>query len=114
MAPVAPWSFLTSHGKALVIMTRDPEILLRDLAEGLALSERRTHAIVSDLTASGYVVKRRQGRRNHYEVQTQLPLPEFSLEGDGRAIGAVLSVLVAPPDRRRWVRRALDRAPRPA
>ena len=52
------------------------------------------YAIVTDLTAAGYVVKEKDndGRRNRYQIQTHLPLPE-SL-GRERTIGEVLDVLV--------------------
>ena len=72
----------------------------------LAISERRTYAIVTDLTDAGYLVKRKEGRRNRYEIQTHLPLPEFT--GRDQAIGAVLDLLAAPQERRRFSRRSGD------
>ena len=58
----------------------------------LDITERRAHGIVTDLTEAGYVVKEKDGRRNRYRVQAQLPLPE-SITGD-RTIGEVLGTLV--------------------
>jgi hypothetical protein len=103
---VTKWSFLTNHGRALLCIARDPEVRLREIATSLAISERRTYAIVTDLTAAGYLVKSREGRRNRYEIQSHLPLPEFT--GRDQAIGVVLSLLAAPQERRRWNRRADD------
>ncbi len=103
---VANWSFLTNHGRALLCISRDPEVRLREIAMNLAISERRTYAIVTDLTDAGYVVKNKEGRRNRYQVQTHLPLPEFT--GRDQAIGAVLDLLAAPSERRRFTRRAGD------
>ncbi len=100
------WSFLTNHGRALLCIARDPEVRLRDIAGNLAISERRAYAIVTDLTTAGYVVKRKEGRRNRYEIQTHLPLPEFT--GRDQAIGVVLDLLAAPEERRRFARRADD------
>jgi hypothetical protein len=100
------WSFLTNHGRALLCIARDPEVRLREIATSLAISERRTYAIVTDLTVAGYLVKSREGRRNRYVIQTHLPLPEFS--GRDQAIGAVLDLLAAPEERRRFARRAGD------
>jgi DNA-binding IclR family transcriptional regulator len=108
MGVVARWSFLTNHGRALLCIARDPEVRLREIAASLAISERRTYAIVTDLADAGYVVKLREGRRNRYQVQTHLPLPEFT--GRDQAIGAVLDLLAAPEERRRFARRSGDAA----
>jgi hypothetical protein len=103
---VPHWSFLTNHGRALLCIARDPEVRLREIAMSLAISERRTYAIVTDLTDAGYLLKSKEGRRNRYEIQTQLPLPEFA--GRDQAIGVVLDLLAAPEERRRFSRRAGD------
>jgi hypothetical protein len=103
---VTHWSFLTNHGRTLLCIARDPEVRLREIANNLAISERRTYAIVTELTDAGYLVKRKHGRRNRYEIQTHLPLPESS--GRDQAIGAVLELLAAPEERRRFRRRADD------
>jgi predicted DNA-binding transcriptional regulator len=103
---VTRWNFLTNHGRALLCIARDPEVRLREIAMTLAISERRTYAIVTDLTDAGYLVKSKEGRRNRYEIQTHLPLPEFT--GRDQAIGAVLDLLAAPQERRRFSRRSGD------
>jgi hypothetical protein len=46
---------------------------------------------VSDLTEAGYIVKTKDGRRNRYEVQAHMPLPEPNSRE--RAIGEVLDLL---------------------
>jgi len=67
------WSFLTSHARVLPCLARDPGARLRDLAASPDITERRTHGIVTDLTAAGYVIKQKDGRRNRYQVQAPLP-----------------------------------------
>ena len=85
------WSFLTNHARVLLCIARDPGVRLRDVAADLGITERRAHAIVADLTAAGYVVKHKNGRRNRYQIQADLPLREpASLEP---AIGDVLAML---------------------
>lgn len=64
---------------------------LRELAAELGVTERSAYAIVNDLVQGGYVVKERDGRRNRYEIQHHLPLPEAP-EEEG-AIGEVLRLL---------------------
>ncbi len=86
------WSLLTRHFRALLCIARDPEVRLRDIATGLGITERRAYDIVKELTEAGYVVKERVGRRNLYEIQNDLAIPE-SLE-QKRAIGEVLDLFV--------------------
>jgi hypothetical protein len=51
----------------------------------------RLRGIVTDLTAAGYVVKQKDGRRNRYQIQAHLPLPEPASQEP--AIGEVLALL---------------------
>jgi hypothetical protein len=87
----ATWNFLTNHGRALLCIADDPDVRIRDIATTLGITERRTHGIVTDLTDAGYLIKTKEGRRNRYEVQTHLPIPEPTARE--RAIGDVLELL---------------------
>ena len=91
---MATWSFLTNHGRALLCIANDPEVRLRDIAASLSITERRAYGIVNDLTDAGYVIKTKDGRRNRYEIQAHLPLPEPSSRA--HAIGDVLDLLTGP------------------
>ena len=64
---------------------------MRDIAASLGITERRAYGIVTDLTAAGYVVKEKDGRRNRYQIQPHLPLHEPASQGP--AIGEVLALL---------------------
>lgn len=64
---------------------------LRDIAATVGITERSAFGIVTDLTNAGYVVKRKDGRRNRYQIQSHLPLPEPTAQE--RSIGDVLAVL---------------------
>jgi MarR family len=99
--PVKEWGFLTNHARVLVCVAHDPGIRLRDIATTLGITERSAHSIVTDLVNAGYVVKERDGRRNRYQIQHHLPLPEAT--GSQRTIGEVLDLLVesGTPRRRR-------------
>jgi len=85
------WNFLTNHGRALLCIAHDPEVRLRDIAASLGITERRAFGIVNDLTEAGYVIKDKDGRRNRYQVQKHLPLPD-AVERE-QAIGQVLDLL---------------------
>jgi len=86
------WSFLTNHARVLLRIARDPGARLRDIAAGLGITERTAYGIVTDLTEAGYVVKQKDGRRNHYQIQAHLPLPDPV--GEAPAIGDVLTTLM--------------------
>ena len=92
------WTFLSNHGRALLCIARDPGARLRDIADSVAVTERRAHGIVSDLVAAGYVVKHKEGRRNRYTIQAHLPLPENS--GSERTVGELLDLLSGTDDSR--------------
>ena len=59
----------------------------------MGITERTAYGIVTDLTDAGYVVKERDGRRNRYQIQEHLPLPET--DSRERAIGEVLALLAS-------------------
>jgi DNA-binding IclR family transcriptional regulator len=72
-------------------IAHDPSVRLREIALELGITERSAYSIVSDLDAAGYVVKQKDGRRNRYLIQEDLPLPEAS--DRELAIGQVLALL---------------------
>ena len=66
---MANWSFLTSHARVLMCIAHDPGARLRDIAASLGSTERSAYGIVAGLTAAGYVIKLKDGRRNRYQIQ---------------------------------------------
>ena len=91
MLMVANWTFLTNHARVLLCIAHDPGVRLRDIAASLGITERSAYGIVTDLTAAGYIVKQKNGRRNHYQIQAHLPLPEPTSRE--RTVGEVLALL---------------------
>ena len=85
------WSFLTNHGRVLLCIAHDPGVRLRDIAASVGITERSAYGIVTDLAAAGYAVKQKDGRRNRYQIQAHLPLPEPTSQK--LAIGEVLALL---------------------
>ena len=87
------WGFLTNHARVLLCIARDPGVRLRDIASSLGITERSAHGFVTDLTAAGYVLKQKDGRRNRYQIQAHLPVP-----GPGTrepAIGEIVALFAA-------------------
>jgi len=92
------WTFLSNHGKALLCSSRDSGARIGDIAETVAITERRAHDILTDLAPAGYVVKTKEGRRNRCTIQSHLPLPEGS--GSNRTVGELLHLLAGTDDQR--------------
>ncbi len=88
------WSFLSNHGRVLLFLAHDPGIRLRDIAAQMGITERSAYGIVADLTEAGYVTKVKDGRRNRYQIQAHLPLPEPTSRE--RTVGEVLALLAGP------------------
>ena len=89
------WGFLTKHALVLLCIARDPGVRLRDIAAAVGITERSAFGIVSDLAAAGYIVKEKGGRRNRYQVETNLPVPEWA---DRRLVIGDLLALLAGED----------------
>jgi hypothetical protein len=70
----AGWTFLSHHAQVLLCIARDPDARLRQIATEVGITERSVQAIVNDLVVAGYLTRTRVGRRNHYEVHTDVPL----------------------------------------
>lgn len=68
------WTLFTNHGHTLLLLAREPELRLRDLAERVGITERAVQRIVTELAEDGYLEVRREGRRNTYRVLADRPL----------------------------------------
>jgi DNA-binding MarR family transcriptional regulator len=88
------WSFLTNHAGVLLCIARDPGIRLREIGDTVGVTERAAHRIVGELADAGYITRERNGRRNHYEIQDQLPLPDPLARG--KKVGELLTILATP------------------
>jgi predicted transcriptional regulator len=86
------WKFLTNHAQVLACIAHDPGVLLREISERVGITERAAHRIVTELTDGGYITRERNGRRNHYTIQSGLPLPDRL--GRVQRISDLLSILI--------------------
>ena len=62
------WTFLTNHGHVLVCLAADPDMVLRDVATRVGITERAVQQIVKDLEQAGVIARVRVGRRNRYVI----------------------------------------------
>lgn len=85
------WNFLTNHAHVLVALYRDPDLRQRDIARLVGITEGAVQRILNELEQTGYLSIERVGRRNHYEVNTQVEL-RHPLDA-GHNVGQVLESL---------------------
>ena len=86
------WTFLSNHAHVLLLLAKEPEIRLRDVAGRVGITERAVQRIVADLEADSYIERERLGRRNRYKVHRELPL-RHPIEAH-RKIASLISLVV--------------------
>ena len=89
------WSFLTNYAQVILCIARDPGVRLREIGEAVGITERAAHRIVVELAAAGYISRTRNGRRNHYTIESDLPLPDPLARG--QKVGDLLAILAGQP-----------------
>ena len=68
------WTFLTNHAHVLIVLHREPSIVLREVALKVGITESAVQRIIQDLEEEGFIQREKIGRQNHYEVLTDQPL----------------------------------------
>lgn len=96
-APRAPepevhrWTFLSNHAHVLIILDRDPEIVLREVAIRVGITERAVQRIIHELEEEGFLERKKVGRQNRYRVLRKKPL-RHPVESH-RSIGDLLDLM---------------------
>jgi DNA-binding transcriptional ArsR family regulator len=88
---MSDWKFLSNHALVLSYIAHHPRVTGRELASAVGITERATRKIIADLLQTGYIDKKREGRRNHYRVNSDLDLRHPI--HDETAIGDLLEAL---------------------
>jgi len=63
------WTFITNHAQVLLYVAAHPEARVRDVAEAVGITERRTYGILRDLDDGGFIERRRVGREVHFKIR---------------------------------------------
>ena len=87
----AHWTFLTNHSHVLVLLSRNPFLVLREVALQVGITERAVQRIIADLESAGVIEREKVGRQNHYRIRTKQPL-RHTLTSQC-TIGALLAVI---------------------
>jgi hypothetical protein len=102
------WTFLSNHGHVLVCLADDPDLLLKDIASRVGITERAVQQIVTDLEDADVLTRHREGRRNRYVISRDVRF-RHSLEA-GLRVGDFLDIV----RRRPRLHVADERAPGPS
>ena len=62
------WTFLTNHSYVLICLAMDPDLLLREVAARVRITERAVQKIVQELEEGGVLLRSKEGRRNRYKI----------------------------------------------
>ena len=80
LSTLRSWTFLTKHADVFLALARESSMRIPEIAVAAAITERSTYRILADLEHAGYVRRRKEGRRNHYELRVDLPWGEPVVE----------------------------------
>ena len=85
------WTFLTNHSHVLIVLHANPDLVLREVALKVGITERAVQRIIHDLEDGGFIQRERVGRRNRYVVLVGEPL-RHPIEAH-RTIGDLLALI---------------------
>ena len=95
---MAEWKFFTNHALVLLCLANDPDMLLREIADAVGITERAAHRIIGDLEEGGFISRERKGRRNYYQVHPEAALSQPGLDHPmlkGRSMGEIAVSYIA-------------------
>lgn len=75
----------------LVLLSRNPSLVLREVALRVGITERAVQRIIADLESGGVIEREKVGRQNHYRICLDQPL-RHPIEAH-RTIGDLLELL---------------------
>jgi len=90
------WTLLTNHGRILLIIARDQDLRIRDVALAAGVTERRAQSIIVDLEQAGYINKKREGRRNVYSINRKRPFRHPA--ESGHKVGELIDLFASPTE----------------
>jgi len=90
------WGFFTNHALALLAIALDAEATVREVADGVGVTERAIVAILNQLEDDAIIRRHREGRRNTYEIDFECVrnFPRWSL-GDWHVPDELVEVAVS-------------------
>src|SRR4029079_2149984 len=85
------WTFLTNHAHVLLLLARNPSMVLREVAALVRITERAVQRIIVDLEEGGFIEREKVGRQNHYRIIRERKL-RHAVEGH-RTVDDLLRII---------------------
>lgn len=85
------WTFLTNHMHVIVLLAGNSEMVLREVAARIGITERAVQRIIADLEEGGCIEREKVGRRNRYRIHLESKL-RHPIEAH-RTIGDLLDLI---------------------
>lgn len=89
------WTFLTNHALVLLCIAKDYQARIREIAAQVGITERAVQRIIAELEEAGYLRHIRTGRRNQYEIVSDLSL-RHPVDKE-QTVGVLLELLSRAP-----------------
>lgn len=93
----ATWTFLTNHSHVLILLAIEPDLLMREVATRVGITERAVQKIVQELEEAGVLTRTKVGRRNRYRISEGRSL-RHPVEGH-RRVRDLLDMVRLGPER---------------
>ena len=87
----ARWTFLTNHAHVLIVLSKNPSTVLREVALRVGITERAVQRIIADLERDGFIEREKVGRQNSYRLRSKQPL-RHPIEAH-RSIGDLIDLI---------------------
>ena len=91
---VSNWTFLSNYAHVLVCLADNPDARLRDVAERVGITERTAFRLIGELEQAGVLERAKEGRRNHYLINTEAHL-RHAIE-EHCTVGELLQTVLRP------------------
>lgn len=86
------WTFLSNHSHVLIALSKNPGMVLREVAILVGITERAVQKIISDLERDEFISKKKIGRQNIYRISQDKKL-RHHLESH-KSIGDLIQLIV--------------------
>jgi DNA-binding MarR family transcriptional regulator len=86
------WTFLSNHSHVLIALSKNPGMVLREVALLVGITERAVQKIISDLERDEFISKKKIGRQNIYKISQDKKL-RHHLESH-KSIGDLIQLII--------------------
>lgn len=65
---MSSWNFFTNHGHIIILLGKNCELTIKEIADTVGITERATQKIIKDLVDDGFIKIKKIGRKNSYKI----------------------------------------------